>query len=241
MSVSRETETRRRSRLKRARTFRFSSTRSSSCSRPSAAASSWTRRSARAATREALLERGPDIRLLGIDRDPDALALARGAARALSATASSSCAATSGISIASSRAFRRPTGSSRTSASPRCSSTRRSAASRFAATGRSTCAWDESGRSAADIVATASVEELTRIFREYGEERMAAKIARGIVAERARGPITTTRQLARIVAEREGRPRKDRSGHPRLPGAAHRGQPGARRAVALPRGGRRRA
>jgi 16S rRNA (cytosine1402-N4)-methyltransferase len=61
-----------------------------------------------------------------------------------------------------------------------------------------------SGRTAAEIVATASVEELTRIFREYGEERMAAKIARGIVAERTRGPIITTRQLARIVANVKG-------------------------------------
>ena len=61
-----------------------------------------------------------------------------------------------------------------------------------------------SGRSAADIVAASSAEELTRIFREYGEERMAAKIARGIVAERARGPITRTRQLARIVANAKG-------------------------------------
>jgi len=56
------------------------------------------------------------------------------------------------------------------------------------------------GRTAADVVATASVEQLTRIFREYGEEWMAVKIARGIVAERAVGPITSTRQLARIVA-----------------------------------------
>ena len=62
----------------------------------------------------------------------------------------------------------------------------------------------QSGRSAADVVATASVEELTRIFREFGEERMAGKIARGIVAERARGPITTTRHLARVVAEQKG-------------------------------------
>jgi 16S rRNA (cytosine1402-N4)-methyltransferase len=61
-----------------------------------------------------------------------------------------------------------------------------------------------SGRSAADIVATASVEELTRIFRDFGEERMAAKIARGIVAERTRGPIASTRQLARIVAGEKG-------------------------------------
>jgi len=61
-----------------------------------------------------------------------------------------------------------------------------------------------SSRTAAEIVATASAEELTRIFREYGEERMAAKIARGIVAERTRGPLITTRQLARIVANVKG-------------------------------------
>jgi 16S rRNA (cytosine1402-N4)-methyltransferase len=61
-----------------------------------------------------------------------------------------------------------------------------------------------SGRSAAEIVATATVEELTRIFRDFGEERMAAKIARGIVAERTREPIASTRQLARIVAAQKG-------------------------------------
>jgi 16S rRNA (cytosine1402-N4)-methyltransferase len=60
------------------------------------------------------------------------------------------------------------------------------------------------GRSAADIIATASAEELTRIFRDFGEERMAAKIARGIVAERTRSPIATTRHLARIVAGQKG-------------------------------------
>ena len=62
----------------------------------------------------------------------------------------------------------------------------------------------KTGRTAADIVATASVDQLTRIFRDYGEERMAAKIARGIVAERTRGPIQTTRHLARIVAAQKG-------------------------------------
>jgi 16S rRNA (cytosine1402-N4)-methyltransferase len=61
-----------------------------------------------------------------------------------------------------------------------------------------------SGRSAAEIVATATVDELTRIFRDFGEERMAAKIARGIVAERTREPIASTRQLARIVAAQKG-------------------------------------
>jgi 16S rRNA (cytosine1402-N4)-methyltransferase len=53
-------------------------------------------------------------------------------------------------------------------------------------------------RAAADIVADASAEELTKIFREYGEERRAAAVARAIVRERARKPVATTTQLAAI-------------------------------------------
>jgi 16S rRNA (cytosine1402-N4)-methyltransferase len=58
---------------------------------------------------------------------------------------------------------------------------------------------------AADIVAQATVEELERIFREYGEERMAQRIARRIVEERSRSPILTTRQLAALVSRVVGR------------------------------------
>ncbi len=54
--------------------------------------------------------------------------------------------------------------------------------------------------SAADIVNTAPQEELERILREYGEEPQARRIARAIVQERARQPITTTLQLADLVA-----------------------------------------
>ena len=64
---------------------------------------------------------------------------------------------------------------------------------------------DSSGASAADIVARADVAELTRIFREYGEERMAHKIARRIVEERETSPILTTRQLATLVEGVVGR------------------------------------
>jgi 16S rRNA (cytosine1402-N4)-methyltransferase len=58
---------------------------------------------------------------------------------------------------------------------------------------------------AAGVVAHASAAELTRIFREYGEERMAHRIAQRIVEEREREPITTTRRLAAIVAGVVGR------------------------------------
>ena len=53
---------------------------------------------------------------------------------------------------------------------------------------------------AAELVNTASENELTKIFREYGEERWARPIARAIVRERARAPIRSTAQLREIVA-----------------------------------------
>ncbi len=52
------------------------------------------------------------------------------------------------------------------------------------------------GRSAADLVNEASVEEIARILRDYGEERFASRIARAIVAVR---PIATTGELAAVV------------------------------------------
>jgi len=56
------------------------------------------------------------------------------------------------------------------------------------------------GRPASEVVATASEAELAGIFRRYGEEPQAKRIARAIVRERARQPIETTRQLADLVA-----------------------------------------
>ncbi len=53
---------------------------------------------------------------------------------------------------------------------------------------------------AADLLATAEAGELKRIFRDYGEERWAALIAREIVRMRDREPLTTTRQLAELVS-----------------------------------------
>ena len=55
------------------------------------------------------------------------------------------------------------------------------------------------GRSAADLVNTASEAGLADIIHEYGEERAARRIARAIVESRAENPITRTGQLARIV------------------------------------------
>lgn len=55
------------------------------------------------------------------------------------------------------------------------------------------------GRTAADVVNAEPEVELRRILREWGEERAAGAIARAIVRVRARTAITTTAQLAGLV------------------------------------------
>ena len=60
--------------------------------------------------------------------------------------------------------------------------------------------------SAKEIVNEYPVSELTRILRDYGEERFAAAIARGIEKERAIAPIETTGELTAII--RRAIPRK---------------------------------
>jgi 16S rRNA (cytosine1402-N4)-methyltransferase len=57
-----------------------------------------------------------------------------------------------------------------------------------------------SGPTAADIVNTASAEEIADILYHYGEERASRRIARAIVADRAITPFTTTKPLAEMIA-----------------------------------------
>ncbi|MBQ4050852.1 MAG: 16S rRNA (cytosine(1402)-N(4))-methyltransferase RsmH [Oscillospiraceae bacterium] len=57
----------------------------------------------------------------------------------------------------------------------------------------------QEGPSAADLVASSSEEEIARILWEYGEERYSRSIARAIVREREKQPILTTLQLADII------------------------------------------
>jgi 16S rRNA (cytosine1402-N4)-methyltransferase len=58
-----------------------------------------------------------------------------------------------------------------------------------------------SGESATELIAQASAAELEQIFRDYGEEPHAAKIARAIVATRVSAPITTAEDLAALVEQ----------------------------------------
>jgi 16S rRNA (cytosine1402-N4)-methyltransferase len=57
-----------------------------------------------------------------------------------------------------------------------------------------------SGETAAEFLASASEEEIARVLYEYGEERRSRAIARSIVMQRDREPITRADQLAGLVA-----------------------------------------
>ena len=88
-----------------------------------------------------------------------------------------------------------------------------SAASPSCRTGRSTCAWGKGGPSASDVVNALPEQELAEIIAKLGEERRARAIAKAIVARRAEQPITTTAELADIVAGVLGR-KRDETKHP---------------------------
>ena len=61
-----------------------------------------------------------------------------------------------------------------------------------------------SGRTAADILAVASEEEIADILYHFGEERASRRIARAIVNRRTSDPILTTGQLAELVKAQLG-------------------------------------
>jgi 16S rRNA (cytosine1402-N4)-methyltransferase len=73
-----------------------------------------------------------------------------------------------------------------------------------------------SGETAGQWLARASLDELTQVIRDYGEERFAASIAKAIVARRASGrPLAGTADLAALVAAAiPARNRKDGAQHP---------------------------
>ncbi len=65
---------------------------------------------------------------------------------------------------------------------------------------------------AADVVNRYSEAELERIFREYGEERQARKVARAVVEARREEPIRTTTALVEVLRRAKGLDGRGRSG-----------------------------
>ena len=149
---------------------------------------------------EALLERHPEVRLLGIDRDPEALerskerlsrfgdrvTLVRGRHESLidilkqsNLTTISGLLADLGVS------------------SMQLDDAARGFSFRFE--GPLDMRMGSEGRSAADLVNQLDEHELAKIIRDYGEEPMARRIANAIVRARDEAPIETTARLSEVI------------------------------------------
>lgn len=157
---------------------------------------------------EALLERAPDARLVGLDRDPQALALA---ARRLAVFGGSGdrvrlehaifdrlgeVLARLGIDRVAGVLADLGVSSMQLDVPERGFS--------FRSDGPLDMRMGIADLTAADLVNRSSEEELERIFREYGEERHARRIARAIARARAESPITTTGQLKSLIDRIKG-------------------------------------
>ncbi|MEO6999852.1 MAG: 16S rRNA (cytosine(1402)-N(4))-methyltransferase RsmH [Terracoccus sp.] len=70
------------------------------------------------------------------------------------------------------------------------------------------------GQTAADVLNTYDVAELTRVLKDYGEERFARKIARAVVREREEHPFTTSGPLVELLRRVIPGASQRQSGHP---------------------------
>jgi len=164
----------------------------------------------------ALLEHADEARLLGLDRDASALALAaerlapfgsrvvlRHADFRHLATEAAAC----GVDEAHAILLDLGLSSHQLAASGRGFS--------FQADERLDMRFDtRQALTAADLVRTTPEPELARLLATYGEEPAARRIARRIVAARSRAPITTTRALADVVTAAVPPHRRPRRIHP---------------------------
>jgi 16S rRNA (cytosine1402-N4)-methyltransferase len=70
------------------------------------------------------------------------------------------------------------------------------------------------GPTAADVLNGYPAERLERVLRDYGEERFAGRIARAVVAERSRAPFATSRRLVELLTAVVPAASQRTGGHP---------------------------
>ncbi|MBM9460472.1 16S rRNA (cytosine(1402)-N(4))-methyltransferase RsmH [Nocardioides sp. zg-536] len=70
------------------------------------------------------------------------------------------------------------------------------------------------GPTAADVLNTYSAADLARVLKQYGEERMARRIADAVVRERAREPFTNSARLVELLYDVIPAPARRTGGHP---------------------------
>ena len=164
-------------------------------------------------SRAILAELGASGRLIGFDRDPSALAVARNLAQEdprfeIVHTAFSELeTALDSLAVTRVHGILMDLGVS----SPQLDEAGRGFS--FQADGPLDMRMDPtSGESAADWIARADSDEIAHVLWVFGEERFSRRIARAIVEARELTPIVTTTQLSQIVTSAQ--PKKDQNKHP---------------------------
>lgn len=160
---------------------------------------------------DALLRAAPGFQLLGLDRDPEALARAgerlrrfADRVRLVEATFDQLPEILDRLEVTAVQAVLADLG---------CSSLQLDTADRgfsFGSDGPLDMRMGVEGPTAAELLAGASWEDLVKILKEYGEERRAKAIARAIVKQREQKPLGTTVQLSRLVQDVVGFKRSGR-------------------------------
>jgi len=163
----------------------------------------------------ALLDSRPDLRILGIDRDPKALAVAQARLAPYGDRAEAHHARSdqlAAVVAASGAASQTVTGvlADLGVSSPQFDDAERGFSYRHDAP-LDMRMDPTTGPSAADLVNSLSEDQLTRILRDNADERFAFRIARNIVAAR---PISTTGQLRDVVVASIPAPARRSGGHP---------------------------
>src|SRR3712207_970156 len=165
---------------------------------------------------EAVLERLPEARVVGIDRDPDALARSRERLQPYAERVTFAHAvydelpevlAELGLPSVDGVLFDLGVSSMQLDREDRGFAYAEDAPLDMRMDGTT-------GRTAADVLNTYSVEELARVLRDYGEERFARRIAGRIVAERDREPFTRSARLVELVRDAIPAATRRTGGHP---------------------------
>lgn len=163
---------------------------------------------------EALLERAPEATLVGVDRDPQALELARARlgrfgdrVRLVEGRFGEVGVLLASLGVEAVRGILADLGVS----SMQLEIAERGFA--FSLEGPLDMRMGAGELTAREIVNCDSEETLVTIFRKFGEEPQARRIARAIIEERAARPIETTGELARLIERVKRAPVRARKGH----------------------------
>lgn len=166
---------------------------------------------------EAMLERCPEMRLVGLDRDPQAMRraanrLARFGARVMTVRAVydelDTVLADRDVGRVDGVLFDLGVSSVQLDETARGFS--------YASDAPLDMRMDQesAGPTAADVLNSYSAAALTRVLRDYGEERFAPRIAAAVVRERRREPFTTSGRLVELLRDAIPAPARRSGGHP---------------------------